>query len=322
MEDIINKQPLVTVGIICYNRTEGFKNTLKCITGQTYKNLEIIISQDFHDTIDFTEVATSAGDNRVTFVKQTKRLSMYNNFLFVLEKASGEYFMWAADDDWWAPDFIEKVMELLIANPSAALGFTDFMEVDEHNNRITTYPNHLPLLQEFAIADNVQRIKNYIGQFEAFGKPNLIYSIFRTKVLRSKQVIELLNFGELPVDMLINLTVLLSGKLVVVPELLRTATLTVVKGYRQEVYTPHIINLLIIRVNIGAFKYLLKKWNNYLYYHFKIVGQSDLNAFEKLAINLSILKKILLFYYDVVCDCISLRGYNIFAKIRRQYRLN
>lgn len=38
--------PLVSVWIPCYNRPEGLKRTLECITGQTYKNLEIIVSDN------------------------------------------------------------------------------------------------------------------------------------------------------------------------------------------------------------------------------------------------------------------------------------
>ena len=39
---MIENQPLVSVGIPTYNRPEGLRQTLDCITFQTYKNLEII----------------------------------------------------------------------------------------------------------------------------------------------------------------------------------------------------------------------------------------------------------------------------------------
>jgi glycosyltransferase involved in cell wall biosynthesis len=42
----MENEPLVSVGIPCYNRPEGLKRTLECITGQTYKNLEIIVSDN------------------------------------------------------------------------------------------------------------------------------------------------------------------------------------------------------------------------------------------------------------------------------------
>ncbi|MBU4370171.1 glycosyltransferase [Patescibacteria group bacterium] len=41
-----NNQQLVSVGIPTYNRPESLRRTLECITSQTYKNLEIIISDN------------------------------------------------------------------------------------------------------------------------------------------------------------------------------------------------------------------------------------------------------------------------------------
>jgi glycosyltransferase involved in cell wall biosynthesis len=322
MADITNNQPLVTVGICCYNRVEGFKNTLKYITGQTYKNLEIIISQDFNPTLDLTFIANAESDKRVTFYKQTQRLSMYNNFLFVLEKANGDYFMWASDDDWWAPDFIEKIMELLCNDPSAVAGHPDFIAVDENNSRLNGYPDFLPFIQEFTVTDDVKRIKNYINQFEAFGKPNLIYSIFKIDALRSKQVIDILKDCELWGDMLVVLTVLIKGKLVVSPQLLRTCTGDNEKTYTQDVYTPKVINLLVAYINIGVISHIYKKWNKFIYYHFKIINKSELSLVKKIVIYPTLIKKVTLFYYDLICCNVQLRGYNIFSKMRRHHTLN
>lgn len=38
--------PLVSIGIPTYNRSEGLKRPLNCVVNQTYKNLEIIISDN------------------------------------------------------------------------------------------------------------------------------------------------------------------------------------------------------------------------------------------------------------------------------------
>ncbi|MDB5132555.1 MAG: hypothetical protein JWR02_2304 [Mucilaginibacter sp.] len=314
--------PLVTVGICCYNREEGFKNTLKYITGQTYKNLEIIISQDFNPTLDLASIVNAQNDKRVTFYKQTQRLSMYNNFLFVLEKANGEYFMWASDDDWWAPDFIEKIMELLCNDLSAVAGHSDFMAVDENNNKIMAYPDFLPFIQEFNVPEDIKRIKNYINQFEAFGKPNLIYSIFKTNVLRSKQVIEILKDCGLSGDMLVLLAVLTKGKFTISPKLLRTCTAGNEKTYTLETQIPKRVNLLIAYIYIQELKRVFKKWNGFLFYHFTIINKSDLSFIKKAAIYPTLIKKVLLFYYDLVCCHVQLRGYNIFAKIKRSHCLN
>lgn len=104
--------PIVSVGIPTYNRAVGLRNTLTCITGQTYKNLEIIISDNASTDL---EVGTTIQeflmkDNRIKYYRQGSNIGPALNFKFVLKKAQGHYFMWAADDDEWDFKFIEECL--------------------------------------------------------------------------------------------------------------------------------------------------------------------------------------------------------------------
>ncbi|MBN1168115.1 MAG: glycosyltransferase family 2 protein [Methanospirillaceae archaeon] len=103
-----DKRPLVSVGIPTYNRPEGLRRTLNCITGQTYKNLEIIVSDNCSLGPETERVVREfmGRDSRIQFFQQNENMGVAFNFQFVLEKATGEYFMWAADDDEWLPEFI------------------------------------------------------------------------------------------------------------------------------------------------------------------------------------------------------------------------
>src|SRR4030066_1585407 len=91
--------PLISVGIATYNRPEGLRRTLECITRQTYQNLEIIISDNCSPSTDTERVVQEfqQNDGRIRFFKQKKNYGSFFNFRFVLEKANGEFFMWAAD---------------------------------------------------------------------------------------------------------------------------------------------------------------------------------------------------------------------------------
>jgi glycosyltransferase involved in cell wall biosynthesis len=103
-------EPLVSVGIPTYNRPEGLRRTLNCITAQTYRNLEIIVSDNCSPSLEPARIAREfAGrDGRIVFHRQDPSLGMLGNFRFVLDRARGPLFMWAADDDEWAPRFIER----------------------------------------------------------------------------------------------------------------------------------------------------------------------------------------------------------------------
>jgi FkbM family methyltransferase len=103
------EQPLVSIGVPTFNRPQLLAHALDCLANQTYRNLEIIISDNAStDPRVATVIADySARDSRVRSFRQSENIGAPNNFLFVLEKSAGQYFMWAADDDEWTPDFIE-----------------------------------------------------------------------------------------------------------------------------------------------------------------------------------------------------------------------
>ncbi|MBK9571040.1 MAG: glycosyltransferase family 2 protein [Chitinophagaceae bacterium] len=122
-----NNSPLVTVGIPTYNRPAGLEKTLQCILAQSYRNLEVIVSDNCStdETVLPLLKKYAALDSRVTFFVQEKNRSIVPNFQFLLDKAKGDYFMWAADDDNWDPNFIEVCVQGLQTNPDVVLCMTD-----------------------------------------------------------------------------------------------------------------------------------------------------------------------------------------------------
>lgn len=101
-------QPLVSVGIPTYNRPRSLRHTLACLTRQTYRNLEIIVSDNASPDGEVGAVVREfmAVDSRIRYHRQPENLGIVPNYQFVLAQASGEFFMWAADDDEWDPSFV------------------------------------------------------------------------------------------------------------------------------------------------------------------------------------------------------------------------
>ncbi len=116
--DISKEQPLVSVGIPTYDRPEGLRRALECITGQTYRNIEIIVSDNCSPGEATQDVIRDfmKKDPRIRHYRQDRNKGAFFNGLFVLEKAAGKYFMWAADDDRWDRRFIEKCLEKMDDN--------------------------------------------------------------------------------------------------------------------------------------------------------------------------------------------------------------
>ncbi|MCZ2460039.1 MAG: glycosyltransferase [Chitinophagales bacterium] len=119
--------PLVTVGIPTYNRAKGLERTLLCMLNQTYKNLEILISDNCSTDPSVKELLRkySQSDKRIKYFVQEKNLSIIPNFQFLIDKASGRYFMWAADDDEWDSNFIDVCLNGLLNEPEAVACIAD-----------------------------------------------------------------------------------------------------------------------------------------------------------------------------------------------------
>ncbi len=121
MEDI-SENPLVSVGILTFNRPKGLRNALLKFTNQTYKNLDIIVSDDNPlNKENELIIKEFKDDSRIRYFKKDINEGMNLNFSYALSKANGEYFMWAADDDDWEIDFIEECIYSFKKNTTAVL---------------------------------------------------------------------------------------------------------------------------------------------------------------------------------------------------------
>lgn len=176
----MSNTPLVSIGIPTYNRPSSLRRVLECITTQTYSNLEIIISDNCspNGETDAVVRAFLEYDSRIMYYTQKKNVGMTPNFRTVLEKATGEYFMWAADDDEWADNFIELcVAELVSLGPNYVAAITEVQYFSD-DKRFEFFSEGQPFYGYFSpnAMDRMMRMLKY-----CYG--NLAYSLFRRQVL-------------------------------------------------------------------------------------------------------------------------------------------
>jgi len=243
--------PLVSVGIPTYNRPEGLKAALECFAGQSYTNLEIIIS-DNCSQLDISEVIESylRVDDRVKYFRQSENIGMTLNSHFVWNKATGKYFILGSDDDWWDKDFVYNLVKLLEEQKDAVCAFCDFNEIDTSGKKIRTlsrfakirdffglrlhfYPDHYPLLKSFSKGNVLLRLENYILQKEFLGKANVHRALCDREVfLKSVDKLYELGMAECwGFDMLLAFTILTHGKLALSKKLLFKCTAGNQKNY-------------------------------------------------------------------------------------------
>jgi glycosyltransferase involved in cell wall biosynthesis len=132
--------PLVSIVLPTYNGARYLQQSLDSCLAQTYTNFELIIVNDC-STDNTLEIAAAyaAKDPRVKVINNVvnKRLPASLNTGF--DEAKGEYFTWTSDDNYYAPDAIERMVAQLQARPEIDLVYCDYMRVDDANKEVGVF---------------------------------------------------------------------------------------------------------------------------------------------------------------------------------------
>lgn len=172
---MITKRPLVSIGVPVYDGEKYIRRALDSLLAQDYENFELIIS-DNASTDDTLQICRryATRDKRIRLNVNTYNLGVVPNFRAVLEMARGEYFMWAAVDDFWYPNFISTLLNELIKYPDVGVAMCAVERVREDG----TFHD----LIRFNDKDNPNR-KSHLAMCLAF--PSLLkYNLFINGIFR------------------------------------------------------------------------------------------------------------------------------------------
>lgn len=133
--EVNTKQKLVSIGLPTYRGGRRVARALDSLHAQTYPEIEIILSDNASDD-DTSSIclAYARRDPRIRFFQQKENMGRINNFLFVLARAQGDYFMWAGDDDTWDPRFVETLVSGLDARPEHGVALSSFRRERENGD--------------------------------------------------------------------------------------------------------------------------------------------------------------------------------------------
>ena len=256
------QKPLVSIGIATYNRPDFLRKALESVVNQTYVNLEILISEDCTPCEQTKAILReyAARDPRIRCFHQDKNMGPPGNLRFVLEQATGEYFMWADDDDVrdlaWVTALLEK---FTTPDISVVVGKVVSFDADDR------------IIGEVASLDftgpRIVRLARYFLAEERYGKSNIVCGLFRLDLLRSIPHWSLYRHNKYGGgDYLFSLDCIQRGKIVEAPEVrlfkrvpvyseefLRNGPGPLTKAFRQFRYLLDCVGL----VNHSADKLLL-----------------------------------------------------------------
>lgn len=174
-------KPWVSFCMSTYKRADLLKQQLHSLSQQTFKNFEVIISDNDPEE-SAKEVVTSTGDVRFKYYSNGENLGMMKSFNKSIERSSADYIVMITDDDPVQKNFLYDMYGLYEQNKSYGVyaGFIrkntrsdeieylnkDIFAAEILNTRKT--PN---ILWSSCIIEKA--IANGVGRIPDFGSPHL-----------------------------------------------------------------------------------------------------------------------------------------------------
>jgi len=169
--------PLISIGIPLYNSEKTLRYALDSLLAQTYSNIEFIISDNCStDSTASICMEYQKVDKRIIFHQQNSNIGPAENFGFVLGQSTGDFFMWAAGDDFRSQNFVEVNLNYLQSNPSCVASTSPNIHQDQdyETKNLVTY------------SLEGTRTERYKSFFQLPGASHgIFYSLMRTNAIRS-----------------------------------------------------------------------------------------------------------------------------------------
>jgi glycosyltransferase involved in cell wall biosynthesis len=128
------EHPLITVGMPVRNEARFLASALEAMTAQRGVRYEIVVSDNASTdaTPEICRDFVARFPKLVRYHRFDENVGASANFAWLLEQASGEFFMWASGHDLWDDDYLLGCSRLLEATPTAMIAFGNVDWIDEN----------------------------------------------------------------------------------------------------------------------------------------------------------------------------------------------
>ena len=117
-------EPLVSVIIPTYNRSSILFNTIKKVFNQTWKNIQLIIVDDYSSD-DTRKTIQSINDSRIKYKRTERNLGCAGARSLGVQSSEGEFITFLDDDDEWKNNYLKNQLQVFKEYP-----FLDFVICD------------------------------------------------------------------------------------------------------------------------------------------------------------------------------------------------
>ena len=175
----------LSIGLPICNEEEFLDKTLSFLLDQSFKDFEIIISDNVSED-KTSAIYQKFNDKRIKIYKQSTKLTSFENFNFTVEASKSKYFMWNSGHDFRSKNFLKEVINFLDKNNDYVGCCGDFK---------SNLDNKIDLFKYYSF-DNLN-INERLNFFKKIEYNYFVYSIFRTDKLKKTSLMTDVNGGDL-----------------------------------------------------------------------------------------------------------------------------
>ena len=203
--------PNVSIGLPVYNGERYLTEAIDSILGQTFSDLELLISDNA--STDGTEdicQSYAAKDSRVRYLRQNENLGAAPNYNEVFHVSRGKYFKWAAHDDVLEPTMVERCQEVLEQESDVVVCAPYTRIIGAEGEFLKDLGLEIELLEP----SPDRRLGSFLRYHRSPRECNAVFGLIRSSVLGKTGLI-----GSYPAsDMILLAHLALRGKIAIVPE--------------------------------------------------------------------------------------------------------
>lgn len=127
--------PLVSIVLPTYNGEKYIRKSIESCLTQTYANLELIVVNDCSKDNTLAIINEYASkDKRIKIINNEKNKKLPLSLNTGFETATGDYFTWTSDDNFYTEGAIECLVKAITGEKDIDLVYTNYRTIDDNDN--------------------------------------------------------------------------------------------------------------------------------------------------------------------------------------------
>lgn len=185
-----SSHPRVSIGMPVYNAQRYLTLALDSILSQTLSDFELIISDNA--STDATQdicTAYASRDSRIRYYRNATNLGAAHNHNVTVDLATAQYFKWAHYDDIWAPELLERCIEVLDNYQQVALCYAATKVIDERGTFVKDLKNGLNLRAPSPV-DRYRAFHKRYRQGQDTQTGHIVLGVMRLETLKKTRMLQ------------------------------------------------------------------------------------------------------------------------------------